>query len=174
MAERSNDVPPLVVVMGVSGSGKSTVGEALAGRLGVRFVDGDDLHPASNVAKMAAGHPLTDDDRWPWLARIGGALADARETGLVVACSALKKSYRDVILAKEPRSFFVHLAGPRRVLESRLGARHGHFMPPSLLDSQLATLEPLRDEPGAAVDISGDVGTVVDAALAALARHAAR
>jgi carbohydrate kinase (thermoresistant glucokinase family) len=166
---------PLVVVMGVSGSGKSTIGKHLADRLGVRFVDGDDLHPAANIRKMAAGHPLTDADRWPWLARIGRALTEAEDTGLVIACSALKRAYRDAILAEEPRTVFLHLVARRDVIADRLSHRGGHFMPTSLLDSQLATLEPLApDEPGREIDVGRDVATVVDDAMAALPALAAR
>ncbi len=150
--------PPLIVVMGVSGSGKTTVGRLLAERLGVPFADADDLHSAAQVAKMAAGHPLTDDDRWPWLALVGAALSNAEGTGLVMACSALKRAYRDAILRAEPRTRFLDLEGSRALLESRVGHRVGHFMPASLLDSQLATLEPLaRDEPGVAIDLDSHV-----------------
>ncbi|MET4780769.1 gluconokinase [Glaciihabitans sp. UYNi722] len=145
---------PLVVVMGVSGSGKTSVGTALAAELGVPFMDADDLHPAANVAKMAAGHPLNDEDRWPWLARVGAELADAEKTGLVIACSALKRTYRSAILVAEPRTRFVDLEGSRALLVSRMSRREGHFMPVSLLDSQLATLEPLAaDEPGITVSL---------------------
>jgi carbohydrate kinase (thermoresistant glucokinase family) len=144
---------PLRVVMGVSGSGKTTVGIALAAALGVPFLDADDLHPASNVAKMAAGIALTDDDRMPWLALVGAELAAAPE-GLVIACSALKRVYRQAILAAAPSTRFVFLDGSRELLESRVQHRHGHFMPASLLDSQLATLEPLApDEPGVRVSL---------------------
>ena len=143
---------PVLVVMGVSGSGKTTVGTALAAELGVPFVDADDLHPAENVARMAAGVPLTDDDRWPWLALVGERLAGADATGLVVACSALKRSYRDAIRQKAPEVRFVFLDAGRALLESRVRDRPGHFMPASLLDSQLAALEPLApDEPGVTV-----------------------
>ena len=144
--------PLLIVVMGVSGSGKTTVGAALALRLGTPFTDADDLHPASNVSKMAAGHPLSDDDRWPWLALVGGTLAAATATGLVVACSALKRSYRAAILAAAPGARFVELDVSREVLKLRMLERK-HFMPPALLDSQLATLESLAaKEPGFRVD----------------------
>jgi gluconokinase len=164
---------PLLVVMGVSGSGKTTVGELLATRLGVPFADADDLHSRANIALMAAGHPLTDEDRWPWLARVGAALSAAQSTGLVMACSALKRSYRDAILAAEPRARFVFLDGPRDLLVDRLSHRHGHFMPPELLDSQLAALEPLAtDEPGVTVQLEADQdpATLVDEATSHLAR----
>jgi len=158
---------PLIVVMGVSGSGKTTVGIALAAALGLPFQDADDLHPAANVAKMASGHALTDDDRMPWLALVGAELAAAPE-GLVIACSALKKVYRRAILAAAPSTRFVFLDGSRELLESRVQHRHGHFMPASLLDSQLATLEPLEpDEPG--VRISLDDHTTVASIVALLA-----
>jgi carbohydrate kinase (thermoresistant glucokinase family) len=145
---------PLLVVMGVSGSGKSTVGAALAAALDVPFQDADPLHPASNVAKMAAGIALTDDDRMPWLALVGAELSAARESGLVMACSALKRVYREAILAAAPTARFVYLEGSRELIESRLENRHGHFMPTSLLGSQLATLEALQsDEPGITVEL---------------------
>lgn len=148
--------------MGVSGSGKSTVGSRLAEELAVPFLDADDLHPPANVDKMAAGVPLTDDDRWPWLAKVGQALAAASGTGLVVACSALKRSYRDAIRAQAPGTVFVHLTGSRELLSSRLSHREGHFMPASLLDSQLATLQPLEpDEGGVTVDVGGSADDIV-------------
>lgn len=158
-----------IVVMGPSGSGKSTVGMALAQRLGATFTDGDDLHPAANVAKMAAGVPLDDDDRMPWLRLVGTTLN--AEPEIVVACSALKRVYRDAIRAEAPDAFFAELAIGRDVLAQRMGARPGHFMPASLLDSQLQTLESLgADEPGVRVDESADVDTaaavIVEAARA--------
>jgi carbohydrate kinase (thermoresistant glucokinase family) len=143
-----------VVVMGVSGCGKSTVGALLASQLGVPFADADDLHPPRNVAKMSAGQPLTDEDRWPWLARVGAELATAPD-GMVVACSALRRRYRDAIRTATPDTVFVHLAAPRVRLADRMAARLDHFMPAALLDSQLATLEPLEpDERGFVLDVT--------------------
>jgi carbohydrate kinase (thermoresistant glucokinase family) len=153
-----------IVVMGVSGCGKSSVGIALAEALGARFIDGDDLHPAANKAKMGAGIPLDDDDRWPWLDLVSKALAEDASTftGTVIACSALKRSYRERILAGAPNTFFIHLDGSREILQQRLGNRTGHFMPATLLDSQLATLEPLdRDEPGAVIDIDQPISQII-------------
>ncbi len=155
-----------IVVMGVSGCGKSSVGLALAEALGARFIDGDDLHPEANKAKMAAGIPLNDDDRWPWLDLVGEALA---ESNTVVACSALKRVYRERILAAAPGTFFVHLHGTRELLAQRMNARPNHFMPVSLLDSQLNTLELLGvDEPGVMLDIALPIDQLVAAAKAAL------
>jgi len=159
---------PIIVVMGVSGSGKTTIGRLLAQTMAVPFGDADSLHSAANVAKMAAGHALTDADRWPWLARVGATLAAAEEIGLVMACSALKHGYRDAILAVAPRAIFVYLEGSRALLEARVDQRAGHFMPPMLLASQLATLEPLTvDEPGVRVDLDhhDSERSVVDAIL---------
>ncbi|WP_247046303.1 gluconokinase [Arthrobacter rhizosphaerae] len=157
---------PGIVVMGVCGCGKTTIGGLVAQQLGMPFLDGDSLHPMENVAKMAAGTPLTDEDRWPWLAVIGSELAAAGPRGLVLACSALKRSYRDAIRANAPQTVFLHLDGSREVLSQRLEGRSGHFMPPTLLDSQLATLEPLEgDEAGIVVDIAGSLPDVVRAAL---------
>jgi gluconokinase len=155
-----------IVVMGVSGCGKSSVGLALAEALGARFIDGDDLHPEANKAKMAAGIPLNDDDRWPWLDLVGEALA---QSNTVVACSALKRVYRERILAAAPGTFFVHLHGTRELLAQRMNARPNHFMPVSLLDSQLNTLEPLgADEPGHTYKIAAPVDQLVAAVLAYL------
>jgi gluconokinase len=145
----SMDLPrhPVLVVVGVSGSGKSTVAGLLAGRLGWDFQEGDDLHPEANVQKMAAGHPLTDDDRMPWLARVAEWIAVRTSAGrpAIVTCSALKRSYRDVLRGESV--VFVYLAGPPELIARRLSTRVDHYMPPSLLESQLATLEsPTPDE----------------------------
>ena len=157
-----------IVVMGPSGSGKSTVGACLAEILGARFVDGDDLHPAANVRKMAAGIPLDDRDREPWLRLVGETLQ--AEERIVIACSALKRVYRDLIRAQAPETFFAELAIGRAVLEERMRLRADHFMPPALLDSQLQTLESLEaDERGIRVDETADVRTA-SAVIAAAAR----
>lgn len=142
-----------IVVAGVSGSGKSTVGAALAERLGVPFCDGDDLHPPANIAKMRAGTPLTDGDRWPWLDLVGAWLAD-RDAG-VVACSALRRPYRDRLRRAVPELDVLLLDGDPGLVRARQAARRQHFMPASLLDSQLATLEPLGpDEAGLTIDVA--------------------
>ena len=160
-----------LVVMGVAGSGKTTVVRQLAERLGWPFAEGDDFHPPANVATMAAGTPLTDDDRWPWLHAIAAWIAEREAAGSssVVTCSALKRSYRDVLATAGGRIRFVHLVGDPAVLAERMRGRSGHFMPPSLLPSQLATLEPLEpDEDGVVVDIGGPPDAVVGEALRAL------
>ncbi|MFE4194250.1 gluconokinase, GntK/IdnK-type [Paenarthrobacter sp. NPDC056912] len=154
-----------IVVMGVAGCGKSTIGAALAERLGAEFLDGDSLHPQANIDKMASGTPLNDDDRAPWLAEIGRRFT-ASNVALVIACSALKRAYRDIIRAGDPSVVFVHLHGTRDLLNQRMNSRPGHFMPASLLDSQLATLEPLQgDEAGVVVDIATPVSQIVDRAV---------
>jgi gluconokinase len=159
-----------VVVMGVSGSGKTTVGAALADALGLGFVDGDSLHPAANVAKMAAGIPLDDADRAPWLDAIGEVLAAGP---VVVACSALKRAYRDRLRAAAPSLRLVFLDGSRALLASRMAARPGHFMPTSLLDSQRATLEPPGlDEHPLTVDVATPVPELVSLLVASLERTA--
>ena len=153
---------PSLVVMGVSGSGKSTVGAALAQRLGVPFVDADDLHPPANIAKMTAGQPLDDADRRPWLETIGEWLAAHRDGG-VVSCSALKRSYRDQLRRHVAGLEFLHLAGTREVIARRQASRPGHFMPASLLESQFATLEPLEpDERGVVIDVVQSVDAIVE------------
>jgi gluconokinase len=144
----------IVVVMGVAGCGKTHVGAALAERLGLAFIEGDAHHPETNVAKMSAGQPLTDADRIPWLDRLATEMAPHRTSGgCVVACSALKRSYRDRLTRGSADVVFVHLEAPRPVLEERLRERSEHFMPASLLDSQLAALEPPQpDEPALSFD----------------------
>ncbi len=163
--------PTAVVVMGVSGSGKTTVAHGLVDRLGWRFVEGDDLHPPANVAKMESGQPLDDDDRAPWLEAVRDWMHEESAAGhdAVVTCSALKRAYRDVLRSSGARVTFLHLTAGREVLTERMGARSGHFMPTSLLDSQLATLEPLGDdEAGAQVSIEQTPEEIVDDAVRAL------
>jgi gluconokinase len=152
----SHHIAPLVVIMGVSGSGKTTVGRLLAQRLGVPYAEGDDFHPASNVAKMRAGHPLDDEDRRPWLDEITRWLTGHTDSGGVVTCSALKRRYRDRLASAAPHVFFLHLDGSPELIAARLSARQGHFMPPDLLRTQFADLEPMgEDEAGAAIPIDG-------------------
>jgi gluconokinase len=154
-----------VVVMGVSGSGKSTVGAALAQRLRVPFADADDFHPEANIVKMTAGHALDDDDRQPWLDSIGEWLA-AHPDGGVMSCSALKHAYRDQLRRHCPDVEFLHLAGTPAVIGRRQASRPGHFMPPSLLASQFATLEPLSaEERGVDVDVDQDIDSIVETYL---------
>jgi len=147
-------IHPTVVVMGVSGSGKTTVGVVLANQLGVPFADSDDFHTPELKAKMAAGQPLTDADRAPWLAKLADWLSSAQDGG-VLACSALKHRYRDVLRTGSPRLCFLHLAGSPEVVTGRVGHRRNHYMPASLVSSQYATLEPLgADEFGVAIDFT--------------------
>ena len=162
----------VVAVMGVSGAGKTTVGHALAARLGWAFQDADALHPPANVAKMAAGHALTDADRVPWLAALRDWVAARLDTcgPGVLACSLLKRAYRRQVLGDEPRVALVFLTAAPAVLRARMAHRVGHFMPESLLDSQLQALEPpAADEHPVVVDVGGNVEQTVDAALSALA-----
>ena len=155
---------PLVVVMGVSGSGKSVVGAALAQRLRVPFADADDFHPPANIAKMTAGEALDDDDRHPWLEAIGEWLVAHEESGGVMSCSALKRKYRDQLREHAPEVEFLHLHGTREVIARRQASRPGHFMPASLLDSQFATLEALApDEHGQVVDVDQSIDAIVQA-----------
>ena len=159
----------LVTVMGVSGSGKTTVGAALAQRLRVAFEDADDLHPPANVAKMSAGLPLDDADRIPWLRAVGAWQDEHAATGGVMSCSALRRNYRDVLREAAPDQVFVHLAGDREVVARRVAGRPGHFMPAALVDSQFATLEPLgADENGVTLDLDQPIDTLVEACVAAL------
>jgi gluconokinase len=153
--------------MGVSGSGKTAIASALAARLGWRFIDADDLHPAANIAKMSAGIPLTDEDRAPWLAEVARQLAS--DGPAVAACSALKRAYRDTIAEAVPGVVFVYRAVAAATLEARMRTRPGHFMPVALLKSQLAVLEPLApDEGGITIDPSRELVSVVDELAARL------
>jgi gluconokinase len=172
MNEGEAAVPPAIVVMGVAGSGKTAVGAPLAESLGLPFRDADSFHPPANVTKMSAGIPLTDDDRRPWLDAIGAAIGEAPR-GIVVTCSALKRAYRDRIRAAAGRPVqFVFLDPDRPTLESRLLTRRGHFFPPSLLDSQLATLErPGPDEAAIAPPAEGTVAEIVAVVLLRLGRE---
>ncbi|CAD7054576.1 gluconokinase [Pseudorhizobium endolithicum] len=164
--------PSAIIVMGVSGAGKSSIGEMLSRRLDCDFVEGDRLHPAANVEKMAKGIPLTDEDRWPWLDLVGQELADAVSAGktLVLSCSALKRVYRERLRkAAGGRLYFVFLKGSPQLLEVRMGERTGHFMPLSLLHSQLATLETPEGEEGVVtVDIDATLDEIVAAAESGL------
>ncbi|KOV68920.1 gluconate kinase [Streptomyces sp. AS58] len=161
--------PHVVVVMGVAGTGKTTIGPLLAAGLGVPYAEGDDFHPPANIAKMSAGTPLDDDDRWPWLDAIGAWAHGRAGLGGVVSSSALKRSYRDRLRSAAPDIVFVHLTGDRELIEDRMSHRQGHFMPTTLLDSQFATLQPLQaDEAGVAVDVSGTPEEITARALAAL------
>ena len=158
-----------LVVMGVSGSGKSTVAAAVAARTGALFLDADDFHPASNVAKMAAGTPLTDEDRRPWLAAVGDEIGRRTASGqtVVVACSALKRAYRDVLRERGGDVCFALLDGSPELLAERIGARAAHFMPATLLGSQLVALERLQpDEPGFAVDVAQAPDQIADTVVA--------
>lgn len=157
-----------LVVMGAAGCGKSTVGQMLRERLGWSFAEGDDFHPIANIAKMSSGVPLTDEDRWPWLDSIVAWTAREDEAGrnTVVTCSALRRVYRDRLRTAPGRTLFVHLHGSESLLAERLSARPGHFMPPSLLPSQLATLEQLDpDEGGVVLDVTAPVPDLVEQAI---------
>jgi len=159
----------ILIVAGVSGSGKTTVGSMLAERLHWRFADADDFHPAANIAKMRAGIPLTDADRWPWLRAVAAWMDEriAQGESAVVACSMLKRSYRDLLLGGRPDVRLIFLAVDRERLARRLAARHGHFFPAQLLNSQLDALEPLQpDEPGVTVVEAGDPADTVAAIIA--------
>ena len=166
MSERA----PVLVVMGVSGSGKSTVAGVLAGRLGWDLAEGDDLHPEANVAKMAAGAPLDDADRRPWLDRVAGWIREHTEAGRpgIITCSALKRCYRDLLGGGDRCVEFVYLRGSHDQIAHRLAARHEHFMPASLLDSQLGTLEPVGEDENA---ITVDVGDSPDRIAAEIVRR---
>jgi gluconokinase len=163
--DEPNKSPCALIVMGVSGSGKSTIASALAARLGWMCEDGDRFHPASNVAKMRAGHPLTDEDRWPWLQAIADEIDRACRTGehVVVACSALKRAYRDLLVHGRADVRIVFLKGAQALIAERLARRKGHFMPPGLLDSQFKTLQPPQeDERAVTVSIDAPIDTIVE------------
>ncbi|MEV7089988.1 gluconokinase [Streptomyces sp. NPDC093085] len=161
--------PYVVVVMGVAGTGKTAVGTLLAAALGVPYAEGDDLHPPENIAKMSAGTPLEDADRWPWLDTVGAWAAGRAGRGGVITCSALRRVYRDRLRAAAPGLVFLHLDGDREVVGRRMAARLGHFMPTALLDSQFATLEPLEDgERGVAVGVEGTPEEIVARSVEAL------
>ena len=165
-----------VVVMGVSGCGKSTVGQQLAQALGVDYLEGDEFHPPANVARMAAGTPLTDADRAPWLQTLAARLqaAHAAGRGVVLSCSALKRAYRDVLRSGAPGLVFVHLSGSAELLAQRVGARQHHYMPAGLLASQLAALEvPGADEDTITIDIAEPAERIVPAVLAGLRARSA-
>ncbi len=163
-----------IVVMGISGSGKSTVAEGLVHRLGWPFAEGDDFHPPENVAKMSAGTPLDDDDRWPWLRRLADWIGERERRGesVVVTCSALKRSYRDLLRDGHPSVWFAHVRAAPELILRRVEVRRGHYMPPSLLGSQLDILEPLeRDEPGAQISGVDPAPQVAEHLLEALSRE---
>ncbi|RAZ92424.1 gluconokinase [Mesorhizobium hawassense] len=168
-----SDPPPRMVVMGVTGSGKTTVGEALADAIGATYVDGDRLHPEANIAKMSAGISLDDDDRWPWLAKVGETLRQ-QPAPVIVGCSALKRAYRDFIIEQAGAPvLFIYLDGSRDLVSTRMHERTGHFMPTSLLDSQFATLEvPGKDENAIAVPINAPLDRIVADITAKLGERA--
>lgn len=162
--------PPLhVVIMGVSGSGKTSIANLLQERLDWPLAEADDFHPEANKAKMAAGHALTDDDRWPWLATLRDWMSEhaKADSSSIVTCSALKKSYREFLTQAQGTVIFVHLDGPMELISERMTSRAGHFMPISLLPSQFSTLEPLEDsENGMTLDVSLEPETLVSAIIA--------
>ena len=167
--------PTVVVVMGVSGSGKTTVAAGVAAKLGCPYQEGDDLHPQANVDKMHSGIPLTDDDRWPWLDRIAAVIDGWREEGQsgVLSCSALKRAYRDVLIGDRSGVRLVYLRGSQALIHQRMAARHGHFMPLGLLDSQFAILQaPGADERPIVVDIGGTPAEIVAAIIRQLGETA--
>lgn len=165
MDDETGEMPCALVVMGVSGSGKSTIADRLADRLGWTFEDGDRFHPAGNVAKMIAGHPLTDEDRWPWLQAIADEIDRVGAAGehAVIACSALKRAYRNILVHGRNDVRIVYLKGTQELIAERLAQRKGHFMPPGLLASQFKTLEPPGPEENpVTVSIDASVDAIVD------------
>jgi len=170
-AAQAGQEPDLVVVMGVSGSGKTTVAKGIAVSMHWIFAEGDAFHPEANVEKMHSGVPLTDEDRWPWLRLIGEWMSEQEQAGIssVVTCSALRRVYRDVLREGRPAVRFCHITSPESTIADRLEQRQGHYMPPSLLPSQIAILEPLElDEPGVTVSGEGTQTEVLTRALNAL------
>jgi gluconokinase len=166
-----SSTPDHVIVMGVSGSGKSTVAKGISTVTGWEFAEGDAFHSDANVAKMRAGEPLTDEDRWPWLESIGSWISSKEQSGesAVITCSALRRVYRDVLCDGRPHVRFLHITAPSELILDRMEHRPGHYMPASLLPSQLATLEPLQpDEPGVVITNEGTAAVVLDRALSAL------
>ncbi len=158
----------IAIVMGVSGSGKTTIAAGLARQEGWILLEGDSFHPPANIAKMKEGHPLTDEDRWPWLRAIAAREDELRAAGqsAVVACSALRRAYRDILIGGRPDTVLVYLRGSQALIAARMKARKGHFMPPALLDSQFATLEePGPDEHPVVVDIGGPAEAVIEDAI---------
>ncbi|GAB3657382.1 gluconokinase [Zhihengliuella somnathii] len=169
MTSTSQSTATHVVVMGVASSGKTTLAELLSGELGWPSAEADEFHPQENIDKMTSGTPLTDDDRWPWLRRIRDWMSTHTTEGTIVTCSALKRSYRDLLREASGDVVFLHVSGSEDLLKERISQRSGHFMPPSLLPSQLETLEPLdSDEPGAEIINDGTLEDLLDAALAVL------
>ena len=170
-ASRAGQEPDIVVVMGVAGSGKTTVAKGIAVSMNWLFAEGDAFHPEANVEKMHSGVPLTDEDRWPWLRLIGDWMSEQEDAGVsaVVTCSALRRVYRDLLREDRPAVRFCHVTSQESTIADRLDHREGHYMPPSLLPSQLATLEPLEDdEPGVTVSGAGSETEVLDRVLHAL------
>ena len=169
---KTHPIPP-IVIMGVQGSGKSTIGAALASRLGVPFIDGDSLHPATNKEWMASGRALSDAQRLPWLQKVGERLASGTGTGIVVACSALKRSYRDILRQQAPTLLTVFARGDLDLVRSRISTRRHEYMPRSLLRAQFDDLEaPGLDEPGLTVDITSPPEQIVDQVVAMIAQKA--
>jgi gluconokinase len=171
----SSKIPCAIVVMGVAGSGKTTIGEGLAEQLGWTYEDGDKFHPKSNVEKMSAGHPLTDADRWPWLQAIADEIDRVCKLrgNVVIACSALKRAYRNVLVHGRDDVRIVYLDGTYDLIASRLAARKGHFMPPTLLESQFKTLQPPGpDENPVTVSIDASIEAIVDNIVRKLALDA--
>jgi len=167
----ASETPRALIVMGVSGSGKTTIGAKLAKRLGWPYEDADTFHPPSNVAKMSAGHPLTDEDRWPWLKAIAAEIDRVLGAGgtIVIGCSALKRVYRDILLHDRTEIRLIYLEGTQALIGDRLSRRRGHFMPPGLLTSQFNTLEPpAADEHPLTVSIDASVEAIVDDVVAQL------